>query len=281
MTIPSSFRKARKTRRSHKQIKPFRVNKDPNCSETKVARTIYSRSRPVNLQPTIEGSYSLKDQNFLSSDIIDEFVRLVGKMEEELAALPSLIWPLLTSTKPCIRLPLWRQRTPINGKTKYFFPICERKHWSLIYVDTTAEECYHYTSFGEASETACRLVLNFLESCAISKGYDNKFQHFKIVLRNRPQQSNGYDCGVYVAMYTYRLFRGLRPNEPIDESPVWRKRIFTCLREKSLRIFDVNIAQKSPVICSSPVRFPPLIRTGPPEPILSEENFMEFFHLRD
>ncbi|XP_033309375.1 sentrin-specific protease 8-like [Bombus bifarius] len=101
-----------------------------------------------------------------------------------------------------------------------FFPLnnCDKTdaaggtHWSLLIFCKGDKTCYHFDS---AKGSNAAIASKFAESvmdCVLDKKEPNK----KFVEVDSPQQSNSYDCGVYVLCLTDVIINHLSQNNRMD-----------------------------------------------------------------
>ncbi|XP_033358187.1 sentrin-specific protease 8-like [Bombus vosnesenskii] len=101
-----------------------------------------------------------------------------------------------------------------------FFPLnnCDKKdaaggtHWSLLIFCKEDKTCYHFDSAKGSNATIASKFAENVMDCVFDKKEPNK----KFVEVDSPQQSNSYDCGVYVLCLTDVIINHLLKNERMD-----------------------------------------------------------------
>ena len=105
------------------------------------------------------------------------------------------------------------------GKYRYVqIPICMRFHWSFLVVDNPmaidgTTRFYHVDSIAGYHDTAkiCALMLQFFAQEKMEKtGQPHCMQHEVKQVPTNPQQSNGYDCGIYVMYYMKQINQAIK-----------------------------------------------------------------------
>lgn len=232
--------KSRKQRghRSKSQVKRYRVQDGSPFSVQ--ANSPYVRVTNNPKQPQIPGQTTLIGQSWLNCDVVNHFVKLVCQSTAISVRVESNLFTVLTNEGYKNRVVNWMKRTRTSDVLHYFFPICHENHWSLLYVDTANQTCTHFTSRGKGEVKFCRTFLRFLDQCALSHHEQERFCTFQVRTSEECSQGkeNTFDCGVFVCLFVYKISRGLRPQDPFTPDEIWRKRILTCFRENSVRIFD-------------------------------------------
>ena len=96
----------------------------------------------------------------------------------------------------------------IFSKDKIFIPVnISNKHWSLIVVNIQLKKIYYYDSLGWDGRISLDSTLKWIHDESNNKFYQYKLDHFNfkewklIVVKDTPQQPNGYDCGIYVIIF--------------------------------------------------------------------------------
>ena len=103
------------------------------------------------------------------------------------------------------------------------FPICENHHWFLVLVVNpglvTAPEETNINkpliilldSMGKYQSNTVRAIRNYLsQEWGLSKERGGNFQfseeEMKLIKPHKPEQTNHYDCGIFLLHYLERIF---------------------------------------------------------------------------
>ena len=120
-------------------------------------------------------------------------------------------------------LPNATRKTNILGYDLLFFPLhVNESHWAFVYADTKTYTLYYMDSmFNPLSRTnALKMVQTylFLETARLQG--EKEARYFKIrLVPDVPQQTNGYDCGVFLCQYAESISRRMHPSFTQDDMP--------------------------------------------------------------
>ena len=108
------------------------------------------------------------------------------------------------------------------------FPIHLGNHWALVVVDTFQLTATYYDSkIGPGTTDApAHIIVKFLEKeYKEKKGQEMGFNFTVQWDKTAPQQTNGYDCGVYVCIFAEQLARDETLSVNPDDVPAFRKQM--------------------------------------------------------
>ena len=134
----------RKNHRSKSQIKRYRLQSDSVISCQ--ADSPYARVTTNQKLPLISGAHTLKSQTWVNCDIIHQFTKLVSASTASCVRMESNLFTVLTTEGYQNRVVNWMKTVRTSKMLHYFFPICYKNHWSLLYVNTVEQICIHFTS---------------------------------------------------------------------------------------------------------------------------------------
>ncbi|CAH0391978.1 unnamed protein product [Bemisia tabaci] len=239
--IKKSNRKSkRRNHRSKSGVNRFRAR--PQFPNRPTENSNYVRLVDSEPQPSIPGAQTLRGSNWLSCNVVNEFVKLVCDSAGLCRSIDSTLFIVLTDPKLGDRIFKWAECVRVSsGIRQYFLPICVEDHWSLLHVDVSKSTGSHVTSMSQTGNLRfLRTFLRFLSTCNTRQGKNVDFCNFETDIVETCLQPNLYDCGVYVCLLAFKISRGLDIGTALPEatSDLWRRRIYTCLREKSVRLLE-------------------------------------------
>jgi sentrin-specific protease 8 len=105
----------------------------------------------------------------------------------------------------------------LAGKRLWFVPVSDSaslggasSHWSLLVFDAQQRRFAHYDSSAEhnaeAAERVAREVETLLRASSLGEATGRSYSEV-VHVRDAPQQTNGYDCGMYVLLVAEYLSR--------------------------------------------------------------------------
>jgi hypothetical protein len=117
-------------------------------------------------------------------------------------------------------------RYDLNKHNYIFIPVnISNLHWILIFIDTIKSTIWYCDSYLKIMETelaetlmaSVEKYLNEEESQNVNEDINKSKKMYNCkILRNYPQQTNGYDCGVYVCIFAKLLMKNLTKYTPIQ-----------------------------------------------------------------
>ncbi|VVC31997.1 Hypothetical protein CINCED_3A007028 [Cinara cedri] len=115
----------------------------------------------------------------------------------------------------------------------------EENHWSLVCVDFEKKSITYYDSLGNRNFVCLKQILQYL----MFEHFDKKLVEFlpsgwtlTNMGRHCPQQSNLWDCGVFVCVFAEYLARDEKFDFSQKDMPRFRKQIKSEIINKKLRI---------------------------------------------
>ena len=127
------------------------------------------------------------------------------------------------------RVERWTRKINIFCMDKVYCPLnVDNKHWALVVIFMKDRKIVFYDSMGHCGSIYLKSVLNYLEhvSCNQEGSHFCREDWELISARDSvPQQQNGYDCGVYTAMYAHYISKGLPLEFGPKDATSFRERI--------------------------------------------------------
>ena len=167
----------------------------------------------------------LKDNGFLSDDILNPYFRLISS--SRVYSFTSFFY-FVFSAGGYPRVEKWFSKVDLFSFDKVLIPIHLHHHWSLGVLNITAQCIEYYDSlcFDLASKQITESLLLFTQSeHQKRKGIPLPAQWKIGVNREIPQQQNGMDCGVFCSRFAFHISR----DEPLSftqsDIPSLRRRI--------------------------------------------------------
>lgn len=158
---------------------------------------------------------TLDGTNWLSSSVIDSFMiarKKSSKAWENVSFFPlictiSILGDLRNTSKDQNFFPF---RLDIEFENLIFVPYTYKKHYCLIVMKRNSESICLYDPFGRGNDNDLKIFLEYLENCKLYYP-DTKNNLSSIAWKiirpsyDRPIQTDGFSCGVYIAYYMDKL----------------------------------------------------------------------------
>ena len=92
----------------------------------------------------------------------------------------------------------WEKGVDIFKKRMLFFPVHQEQHahWSLVATDIPNEHIISYDSLNKENSTCLQVLKSHLQELS------GQLQFSVMQAENIPLQSNSYNCGVFVCLYS-------------------------------------------------------------------------------
>ena len=179
-----------------------------NDSEVETLTDAFERDSKLHPHVEPKALGTLQPGKWLSSDIINYFyvyIQFLDRMDkQETLIFDSSFYQELLGPDPqgfhklrkrCIKSDIF--------KYKYVLIPCNinDNHWILTRFSMEKRIIEFYDSFNKKHEYLFQKLKELMKS--VTK-HDFDFQY----IQNIPQQSNGYDCGIYTCLYGYYLYFG-------------------------------------------------------------------------
>ena len=124
-------------------------------------------------------------------------------------------------------LPVATRKTNILGYDLLVCPMhVNKNHWAFVYADTKAYTLYYMDSmFIPMSATnALKLVQGYLYLETVRLQGEEAARLFTLrFMPDAPQQTNGYDCGVFLCQYVESISRRMHPSLTQNDMPSLRR----------------------------------------------------------
>jgi len=123
----------------------------------------------------------------------------------------------------------WTKNINLFAMRLVLAPVCiGNKHWCLIAVDMEQKTVRYYDSMGGPGLVYLRALLRYLgDEHQDKKGVPFDAAGWTMVptTRDTPQQSNGYDCGVFASYCALYLANDVDPAFSQEDVPLLRRRM--------------------------------------------------------
>lgn len=165
----------------------------------------------------------------LDDDVINTYMDLITARSPEAVYTFNTNFFIALSTIGYDRVSRWTKKVDIFSKEQLFIPVHveERNHWCLISVNIKHKSIHYYDSLRRRKTNSLHIILEYLKK----EYYNKKKIHLDANLWrltnevNCPQQTNGWDCGVFVLMFAEHLARGSPLNFTQRDMGKFRKQI--------------------------------------------------------
>lgn len=185
--------------------------------------------------------YDLEIDNshlFLNDEVINEYMDLITERSPNTVYAFNTFFYLALSAKGYSHVSRWTKKIDIFSKKKLFIPVhVEDSHWCLVYVCFPQKSIKYYDSMGGRNFKCLKLILKYL----MLEHDDKKGEDFHpsgwllMNVKNCPQQSNHWDCGVFVCMFAEYLSRDAPFNFSQKHMDKFRKQIMLEIKKKKLK----------------------------------------------
>jgi len=174
----------------------------------------------------------------LDDVIVNQYMDLITERSAETVYAFNTFFFVSLSNEGYERVSRWTRKVDIFSKEQLFIPVHieEENHWCLISVNFKEKSIHYYDSLGNRNFDSLKLVLMYL----IMEYDDKKKAKFNAngwILTNEvncPQQTNTWDCGVFVLMFAEHLSRGSPLNFSQSDMDRFRKQISIEVTNKQL-----------------------------------------------
>ena len=179
---------------------------------------------------TVEDIKVTQGTFWLNGDVISAYLQLLtnrgGKNGlPSVLGLNTLFYPLLHQSGYC-RVKQFTKDLDIFSLDLVLVPIHHGLHWALVAVDLKKRTVTYYDSMlrhGKDDSCVGKVIRYLEEEHQHRKGYRMNFQLRSMWDQTVPQQSNGFDCGVFVCRFAEQLSRGSPPDATQEHMPLYRQ----------------------------------------------------------
>lgn len=143
----------------------------------------------------------------LFSDLISSF-RILDSSHVCISVmlLPLQVTQFIKLVRDRQEMDIFLQPLQVSKKQFALFPVNDSEsrshaggsHWSLLFLDVKKQTFHHYDSHSQANHRTSQLLATQMADYL-------KLENSKFVEEDTPQQTNSYDCGVYVIIITELL----------------------------------------------------------------------------
>mmetsp|Transcript_16707 Transcript_16707/g.59256 ORF Transcript_16707/g.59256 Transcript_16707/m.59256 type:complete len:182 (-) Transcript_16707:168-713(-) len=123
----------------------------------------------------------------------------------------------------------WTKNINLFAMRLVLAPVCiGNKHWCLIAVDMEQKTVRYYDSCGGAGTEYIRPMLDYLAEehrTAHGSVFEPNLWTMVPTTQDTPQQSNGYDCGVFASYCALYLANDVDPAFSQEDVPLLRRRM--------------------------------------------------------
>lgn len=212
---------------------------DDSTFNLKLIKTTFNRTDNATLltTPTLEIKVhdfkTLAPGRWLNDTIIEYFMHRVESIPDKTVAFNSFFYTNLASRGySSVRRWLKRKKAgPITGLSKILVPInLQQMHWALSCIDITHKKISYLDSLSRGKPSPSTMsILETLKRYVCEESQFTIGDDFTLEQAPCPQQSNGYDCGVFVCLNALSVVnaKDQSGDEPLfDESDASRMRSY-------------------------------------------------------
>lgn len=193
---------------------------------------------------------AIAPKRWLSDQVIDSYMLLINKRSQKDPTLPKIL------AMRVFYLRLLMNFGSENIGTENFFNFdyvllphhqANRNHWSLIVIDIKQQSIAYYDSLHSPTQgdEVMQKLLEHLENIALNKKVRwNKAEWTTNHVSNCPQQTNGYDCGVFACVFANYLALNAKSPFTQEHMEYYRLRMIYELCEDKLLEADAGAALK-------------------------------------
>ena len=179
---------------------------------------------------------SLRDKNWLNDNVINFYMELLRDRNPTCHVFNTFFYPSLKE-HGYQKVRRWTRRVDVFSFAKILIPIHLGMHWTLAVVDFGAKQIGYYDSMSGTNHTCTNIIKDYLhQECLDKKQKEFDFSLWSIKFhKNIPQQSNGYDCGVFTLVFADYVAADKSFDFSQSQMPFYRKKItFEILNGKLL-----------------------------------------------
>ncbi|PIC11723.1 hypothetical protein B9Z55_028902 [Caenorhabditis nigoni] len=164
------------------------------------------------------------EEAYIADDVIEFYMKGICAKNEKYKYLDPCLWETVKLEGPMqVKQTLWSQKT-------YFFPVCEKKHWILLIIDS--ERIWYADSLRQEPRGE---VEKFIKSM------NRKREFFETPV---PEQTDGVNCGVHVCLVAKAIAEGKKNWYEEREVPEFRTTVKRMLRDKGYELFSEPYGQQ-------------------------------------
>jgi sentrin-specific protease 1 len=187
----------------------------------------------TELTTTITGKdiKTLLQPNWLNDEVINSYLKLLverGGTEKfpKVYAFTTFFYSTYRD-KGYKRIARWTKNVDIFEHQILFIPVHLGKHWCLAVIDLKKKIISYYDSMGEINKQCTDLLSSYLKKEHIKKK-GSMMNMTEWVTRTEnciPQQSNEFDCGMFICKYAEYISRKAKINFDQQDMPYYRRRM--------------------------------------------------------
>ncbi|PIC11736.1 hypothetical protein B9Z55_028888 [Caenorhabditis nigoni] len=164
------------------------------------------------------------EEAYISDDVIEFYMKGICAKNEKYKYLDPCIWETVKLEGPMqVKQTLWSQKT-------YFFPVCEKKHWILLIIDS--ERIWYADSLRQEPKGEVKKFI---------KSMNRKREFFETPV---PEQTDGVNCGVHVCLVAKAIAEGKKNWYEEREVPEFRTMVKKMLKDKGYELFSEPYGQQ-------------------------------------
>jgi len=165
----------------------------------------------------------------LDDEVINTYMDLITARSPEAVYTFNTFFFIALSNKGYEHVSCWTKKVDIFSKEQLFIPVHieERNHWCLISVNFKNKSIHYYDSLRRRNTNSLNIILEYLKKEYYNKKKRNlNANDWRLINEvNCPQQTNIWDCGVFVLMFAEHLSRGAPLNFTQRDMGKFRKQI--------------------------------------------------------
>lgn len=181
---------------------------------------------------------------YLNDEVINKYMDLINERSPDTVYAFNTFFFLALSAKGYSSVSRWTKKIDIFSKQKLFIPvhIDEESHWCLVCVNFKEKSIKYYDSLGGRNFKCLKFILYYL----VFEHVDKKKEEFRpdgwllVNEKKCPQQTNVWDCGVFICMFAEHLSRNVPLNFTQDDMEDLRKQLYSELQANKL----INVMPK-------------------------------------
>lgn len=202
--IKDKTRKERETeKRKDIKLVPLISDKDLSLVNSTLQRkdnvVLFNKD---NIEVSTRDFKTLAPKRWLNDTIIEFFMKYVERNTPQTLAFNSFFYSNLSQRGyQGVRRWMKKKKVEIKDLKKILTPInLNQSHWALGLIDLERKRIIYVDSLSRGPSSMSLAILNNLKDYVIEESKNTMGQDFELVHGNCPQQSNGYDCGIFVCM---------------------------------------------------------------------------------
>lgn len=160
-----------------------------------------------NIEVSVRDFRTLAPRRWLNDIVIEFFMHFIERETPKSVAFNSYFYTNLSERGyQGVRRWMRRKKVQIGELEKIFVPVnLNESHWALGMIDIPSKSIYYVDSLSNGPNALSFAILNDLQNYVVEESKNSMGSDFMLKNLSCPQQTNGFDCGIYLCLNTLYL----------------------------------------------------------------------------